>query len=66
MDCVHHGYWDFYQDGAGDWHWRFCNMESQRVIFSSKRHPSSAECVQDAIEHGYSSLSERRVTRAVD
>jgi uncharacterized protein YegP (UPF0339 family) len=65
MESRQSGYWDFYQDSVGYWHWRFVCTELERPIASTKGHASSEECLHDAIEHGYNRLSEHRVTRAL-
>ena len=66
MESGQSGYWDFYQDDAGYWHWRFACTEFQRVIASATRYASSDACLHDAMKHGYSRLSEHRVTRSTD
>lgn len=66
MENAQSGYWDFYQDDAGYWHWRFACIEFKRVIASAKRHATSDECLSDAMKHGYSRASEHRVTRSID
>jgi uncharacterized protein YegP (UPF0339 family) len=65
MDAVESGYWDFYQDSAGYWRWRFACTDFEQVIASAKPHASNDECVQDAIEHGYNRFSDCRVTLAM-
>ena len=65
METFASGYWDFYQDSSGQWRWRFACTELQQIITSAKPHDSSDECIQDAMEHGYSRSSDYRVTRAI-
>ena len=65
MEAVESGYWDFYQDSTGHWRWRFACTDFEQVITSAKPLDSNDECVQDAMEHGYSRFSDYRVTRAL-
>ncbi len=65
MERMQSGYWDFYEDEAGRWHWRFACTEFKEVIVSEKGYGSAGECLRDAMKHGYDGSSDYRVTRSL-
>ena len=44
--------WEFLQDAARHWYWRFLKRDSQKER-SARAFTSRTDCIADAMDHGY-------------